>query len=252
MGFTSTPICADAPIAVDQFVGLLPVKSQVTFPLTLHMRRDSGAQAQGDGEDQRSHPLARDGHVRLPRLYGDASEAMEQNKNKKFSLLRSRCAAGFAPGAVVVRPLGDIVLLCDGSRRDALASRVVPCRNKWTMRAKSLPPPPLLLLLLLPPSSLPAPTAVVRCVAESDVCARRSRTTAVKSAGVREAITSCPDFQNKTRHLIPPPFKLCHIRFFRKVKAYLNSWCFVMRYDFTSHHCAQLKLQCNRCEGRDM
>ncbi|KAF0033757.1 hypothetical protein F2P81_013823 [Scophthalmus maximus] len=157
---------------------------------------------------------------------------MEQNKNKKFSLLRSRCAAGFAPGAVVVRPLGDIVLLCDGSRRDALASRVVPCRNKWTMRAKSLPPPPLLLLLLLllPPSSLPAPTAVVRCVAESDVCARRSRTTAVKSAGVREAITSCPDFQNKTRHLIPPPpFKLCHIRFFRKVKAYLNSWCFVMR-----------------------
>lgn len=109
-----------------------------------------------------------------------------KSHDQNFSFPRSRQAAGTNLGdAAVVCPFKGKYLLSD-----KVASGVARSRNKWTVLATCR-----LLLCWCHPD----PTAVVRCSEESDVCAPRSRTSAVKPSGVVRVATSDLHLQNKIR-----------------------------------------------------
>lgn len=90
---------------------------------------------------------------------------------KSSPLLRSRRAEGLALAAVWGCMSGQVkVLLGDEVGTETRSLHLDACVGEWSVPASS-------------PSAaaFPAPTAVVRCSGESDVCAQRSQTTTVKT-----------------------------------------------------------------------
>ncbi|TNN74440.1 hypothetical protein EYF80_015399 [Liparis tanakae] len=97
------------------------------FPLTYHALRDSGAQAQGDGEEQRSHPLARNRSDFQG--YGGVVEGRRKNTHTEQQpkvLLDWRVALG----SVATCPLRSSPPVWKSAERRCRQLGWFPCRNK--------------------------------------------------------------------------------------------------------------------------
>jgi len=101
------------------------------FPLTYHALRDSGAQAQGDGKEQRSHPLTRN-RSDFQGYGGVVEEEKKKRKNKKHTEQQPKVLLDWrvALGSVATCPLRSSPPVWKSAERRSRQLGLFPCRNK--------------------------------------------------------------------------------------------------------------------------